>query len=276
MNTRSASSRVSSELSIVESVAPIGFGPPLHVHHDEHEAFYVLEGELDITCGGERFRAASGFAFLPRGVAHTFRVAGDRPARFLTVASPGRFEGFFRSVGRPAEGPGLPPREEVDIAGLREVGERFNVEIVGPPLGAGDRRTGVPSGVLAADLLHDPGIRGFGIDPAACGDLGGEQLAGLPVELGLARRARSSAGPGRQAALPLHAVPDDLRQPVHAPSGQLLLGEPVTPRPRLDGRRHVCAQRPLDLRQLPLAGHAAERVACPLERERHLQPALEG
>jgi mannose-6-phosphate isomerase-like protein (cupin superfamily) len=139
MTIKAAAATTGGELTLIESVAPVGFGPPLHVHHDEHEAFYVLEGELEVVCGAERYRAAAGaFAFLPRGVAHTFLVAGDRPARFLSISSPGGFEGFFRGVGRPAEAPALPPREPVDIARLREVGERFNVEIVGPPLGAGD------------------------------------------------------------------------------------------------------------------------------------------
>ena len=53
-------------------------------------------------------RGPGAFAFLPRGIAHTFRVVGDRPARFLTIAAPGGLEGFFRDAGRPAAGPGLP------------------------------------------------------------------------------------------------------------------------------------------------------------------------
>ena len=82
----------------------------MHVHHDEHEAFYVLEGELDVACGDERYRAPAGsFTFLPRGVAHTFRVVGDAPARLLTFGLPGGMEGFFRDAGRSADGPGLPP-----------------------------------------------------------------------------------------------------------------------------------------------------------------------
>ncbi len=124
------------DLCVIETTAPIGHGPPLHVHHDEHEAFYVIEGRLDVVCGGERYVAEAGaFAFLPRGIAHTFRVIGERPARFLTIGVPGGVEGFFRGAGRPAEGPGLPPAAPVDVALLKEVSEQFNAEIVGPPLG---------------------------------------------------------------------------------------------------------------------------------------------
>src|SRR5262249_6344968 len=44
-------------LGRIEPTAPAGHGPPLHVHHDEHEAFYVLAGTLEVQCGDERYRA---------------------------------------------------------------------------------------------------------------------------------------------------------------------------------------------------------------------------
>ena len=133
MTVRAAAAATGGELTLLETTAPVGHGPPLHVHHDEHEAFYVLEGELEIACGSERYRAGVGaFAFLPSGIAHTFRAIED--SRVLTIAVPGGFEGFFRGVGRPAEGPAMPPPSEVDIAALRQVAGRFNTEFVGPPL----------------------------------------------------------------------------------------------------------------------------------------------
>jgi quercetin dioxygenase-like cupin family protein len=122
------------ELFLMETHVPAGFSPPLHVHHDEHEAFYVLEGELDIVCGAERYRAGAGaFAFLPSGIAHTFRVIEE--ARILTIAVPGGIEGFFRGAGRPTEGPGMPPPSAPDIAAVTQIAARYNTEFVGPPLG---------------------------------------------------------------------------------------------------------------------------------------------
>jgi mannose-6-phosphate isomerase-like protein (cupin superfamily) len=138
MTFKATAATTGGDLCLIETNAPPGHGPPLHVHHDEHEAFYVLEGELEFVCGGERSRAgAGGFAFLPRGIAHTFRVVGDRPARLLTIAVPGGIEGFFRGVGRPPEGAGLPDRADVDIPLMKQVSALFNAEIVGPPLGVG-------------------------------------------------------------------------------------------------------------------------------------------
>jgi mannose-6-phosphate isomerase-like protein (cupin superfamily) len=135
MTIKAAASSTGGEFALIETLAPVGEGPPLHVHHDEHEAFYVLEGELDVACGDERHRAPAGtFAFLPRGVAHTWRVVGAVPARFLTFVAPGGLEGFFRDGGRPAEGPGLPPSAEIDVAHLANIGLRHNTEVVGPPL----------------------------------------------------------------------------------------------------------------------------------------------
>ena len=124
-------------LSLIETHSPIGHGPPLHVHHDEDEAFYVIEGALEIVCGEERYEAAEGaFAFLPRGIAHTFRVVSDVPVRMLTIAVPGGLENFFRDAGMPAEHDQLAPRSDRHREGPR-ISPRYGAEIVGPPIGAG-------------------------------------------------------------------------------------------------------------------------------------------
>lgn len=120
---------------LLESIVPPGASPPMHIHHREDEAFWVLEGTLTIVCGGRSYHAPAGsFAFLPRGVPHTFRVVSDTPARMLTLLTPGGGEEFFVEGGRPAEGSTLPERSRPDIDRLRQVAERFGSEFVGPPL----------------------------------------------------------------------------------------------------------------------------------------------
>ena len=137
MEIKASAATTDGHLSLIEARAPVGFGPALHVHHDEHEAFYVLEGELELICGGERTTAGPGaFAFLPRGIAHTFRVIGDRPVRMLSIGIPGGLERFFREAGRPAETTDLPPELPVDVAALGPIATRHNLEFVGPPLAA--------------------------------------------------------------------------------------------------------------------------------------------
>lgn len=120
---------------LLEAQLAPGFSPPLHVHRAEDESFYVLEGELTMRCGDRMFAAPAGaFVFLPRGVPHSFVVEGDRPARMLTLLTPGGGEGFFIDGGRPAEGDGLPPAAPLDIEALKRVSSRYKADIVGPPL----------------------------------------------------------------------------------------------------------------------------------------------
>jgi mannose-6-phosphate isomerase-like protein (cupin superfamily) len=70
-------------------------GAPPHIHEREDEAFYVLEGDITVHCGGEHFPAPQGsFVFLPRGVVHDWDVDGER-ARVLILAVPGGFDKFL-------------------------------------------------------------------------------------------------------------------------------------------------------------------------------------
>jgi quercetin dioxygenase-like cupin family protein len=123
---------------LVESWIPAGSSPPLHVHHNEDEAFYVLEGTVRFRSAGRDIVAGPGsFVFLPRDVPHTFVVEGGEDARMLTLLSPGGGERFFLKGGRTPEGPGLPPPGPPDVARLQEVAPRFGNEILGPPLTPG-------------------------------------------------------------------------------------------------------------------------------------------
>ena len=70
-------------------------GAPPHVHEREDEAMYVLEGEISVRCGDDRWRASQGaFVFMPRGEEHEWDVVGDR-AIVLIIASPGGLEEFL-------------------------------------------------------------------------------------------------------------------------------------------------------------------------------------
>jgi quercetin dioxygenase-like cupin family protein len=103
---------------LVETAIPRGHSAPLHIHHEEDEAFYVLTGVVDFVCEGERFRAERGsFVYLPRGMPHSFLGVSDEAARVLVLMVPAGLEQAF----------GDPER-------FGEVFERRNVEIVGPPL----------------------------------------------------------------------------------------------------------------------------------------------
>jgi quercetin dioxygenase-like cupin family protein len=125
------------EFGMLEIVVPPGLGSPWHVHPEEDEWFYVLDGNLTFHVGGTRFDLTTGgFAFGPKGVPHTFIGAGPNPTRALVGFSPMQFEGFMREVGRPAPERVLPPVPSgppPEIEKLAPVAKRNGFIILGPP-----------------------------------------------------------------------------------------------------------------------------------------------
>jgi quercetin dioxygenase-like cupin family protein len=113
---------------------PRGTAPPLHVHHNEDEAFYILDGEVTVLVGDERIDLRTGdYCFAPRGIRHAWIVRSER-ARMLVTLSPAGLEQAFVSLGvpvadgeRPAE-PVLPAPDE-----LIRLFAGYGVEILGPP-----------------------------------------------------------------------------------------------------------------------------------------------
>jgi len=141
MTIKATAASTNGAFGLIESYIAPGFSPPLHVHHREDEAFWVLGGEVTMQCGDRTFRAGPGsFVFLPRDVPHSFVVEGDAPARMLTLLTPGGGEQLFIDGGRPAEHDGLPPATSPDIDALKRVSERYGAEIVGPPMTAATRK----------------------------------------------------------------------------------------------------------------------------------------
>src|SRR3954454_18760473 len=83
--------------SIIEIVA--GRVLEAHVHDDEDDAFYILEGELTFAFPDEDVVAGPGaFVLVPPGVEHGFRNDGEVPVRMLNIHAPG---GFDRRIGLP-------------------------------------------------------------------------------------------------------------------------------------------------------------------------------
>jgi mannose-6-phosphate isomerase-like protein (cupin superfamily) len=96
--------------SLLEQLAPPGFGPPLHVHHREDEPFLVLEGRVRFRCGDQEFLVeGGGYVFLPKGIPHTFRIEGSTSARLMQMTLPPGFERVVQEIGVPAPVRRLPP-----------------------------------------------------------------------------------------------------------------------------------------------------------------------
>ena len=68
-----------------------------HVHQDEDDAFYIVDGEMTFIFGGEEVVATPGtFVLVPPGLEHGFRNDGTRPVRMLNIHAPA---GFDRRIG---------------------------------------------------------------------------------------------------------------------------------------------------------------------------------
>jgi mannose-6-phosphate isomerase-like protein (cupin superfamily) len=105
---------------------------PLHVHANEDEALYVLEGEILVHIDGSDHRVGPrGVAVAPRGVPHAFLVT-SLTTRVLTLQTPGSTESFYRGASEPASA-------DIEAAGpvvfgrVREAAERCGgMEVLGP------------------------------------------------------------------------------------------------------------------------------------------------
>jgi mannose-6-phosphate isomerase-like protein (cupin superfamily) len=106
---------------------PTDFGPPMHVHSDAAEAFYVLDGEYLMFIDEHQERCPPGtFVYVPRGVAHTFRVVSATPGRKLNLFTPAAMVGFFEDLSA-AEADGTATPDVLD-----EIATRHSMNVVGP------------------------------------------------------------------------------------------------------------------------------------------------
>jgi quercetin dioxygenase-like cupin family protein len=120
--------QTSGRLTVFEVTVAPGDGPPLHVHANEDEAWYVLEGELRFRLGAEVHVAPRGsFVFAPCGVPHSFHNVGEVAARLLTLFTPSGMETFFDRFAA------LPPGSANQHA-FRSLGAEAGMDVVGPPL----------------------------------------------------------------------------------------------------------------------------------------------
>jgi len=117
-------------MSIVESLSPIGSGPPRHVHDREDETFVLLRGACDFWVDGKTFTRQQGdTVFIPRGTEHTFRAVGPVASWHIVILTPGGFEAFFREM---ADGQFRIPQ---DMQAINISAGRHNLRFTGPPLG---------------------------------------------------------------------------------------------------------------------------------------------
>jgi DNA-binding transcriptional MerR regulator len=117
-----------------------GGGPP-HLHYDQDEWIYVIEGEVQARVGDKTFHLGAGESvFLPRKVAHLWGTVGGKAGKIINVYQPaGKMEEFFRAIGKPFEH--LPTLEQVlnktyteqQVRAMNELFDEHGMDLVGPP-----------------------------------------------------------------------------------------------------------------------------------------------
>ena len=126
VNFKVTASETGSGLLVLENVFHTKGGPPRHLHHEQDEWFYALEGAFTLEVGDQRFSLKPGDSVLaPRGVPHVWAFTGTGTGRMLVTFAPaGRMEAFFREV---TKANAMPPEDPA-------LWEAHGMTLVGPPL----------------------------------------------------------------------------------------------------------------------------------------------
>ena len=119
------------KFALIEAVARRGNDPPPHIHHREEETFYVLEGEMTFSVGGQTIKATPGtMVCLPRDLAHSFVIDSEQ-VRMLILLTPAGFEGWFKEFSVPAQAMTLPPADEPgyrDVRRMLDTASQYGIE----------------------------------------------------------------------------------------------------------------------------------------------------
>lgn len=126
MSVKATGEQTGRAFSLLEAEEPARFGPPLHIHHDAAEAFYVLEGEYLIFLEDREVSCPAGsFVFIPAGTPHGFRV-GNTASRKLNFYTPAAMVGYFDELSAATK------KGQVQPEVLSEIALRYSMEVVGP------------------------------------------------------------------------------------------------------------------------------------------------
>ena len=126
MSLKASAEDTADAFALLEAEEPPNFGPPMHLHRDAAEAFYVVSGAYHIYIEDvERLCPAGSFIFVPAGVPHGFRV-GDVPSRKLNLYVPAAMVGYFDELSEAVA------TGEIEADALADLAERYGMEVIGP------------------------------------------------------------------------------------------------------------------------------------------------
>ncbi len=138
LNFKALTSETGGQFWALEGLADAHMAVPLHAHTLEDEIWFVLDGEIEFTIGGEKRLGGPGtFAYIPRNVPHTFRVLSST-AHWFGFGLGGRLDQWFFETGAPAASLSLPPAppappDEKAIQALVASLEAYGTQTLGLP-----------------------------------------------------------------------------------------------------------------------------------------------
>jgi quercetin dioxygenase-like cupin family protein len=129
------SAETDNRLILLEVRTVPGAEPPPHLHYDQDEVFYILEGEIEVYCMGQVRIARTGeTVFLPRKHAHAFYFLS--PIRFLALAQPGGLDGYFETMSNPSTSMEIPATAttyaDSDPAEAIALAAKYGVKMLSP------------------------------------------------------------------------------------------------------------------------------------------------
>jgi quercetin dioxygenase-like cupin family protein len=121
--------------SLLEMTGASGDMPPLHVHHEEDETFYVLEGEVEVhVAGRDPVTVVPGRACCaPRGIPHAYKVVSSGSSRWLVALTGTSFARLVRDASVPAQTATLPVDPQFDPEEIDAISTRHGIDLLGPP-----------------------------------------------------------------------------------------------------------------------------------------------
>jgi quercetin dioxygenase-like cupin family protein len=122
-------------VSAFESAPAAGEGPPLHVHTDDNEVLVFLDAPFRLKTEDVVQNAPPGsFAFIPKGIPHTWQNIGESPGRvlFMFLPSAAGMEEFFERFAGDGVGQASPAETFATLA------EAAGMKVAGPPLAESD------------------------------------------------------------------------------------------------------------------------------------------
>jgi mannose-6-phosphate isomerase-like protein (cupin superfamily) len=129
---RFASGQTDGLLALAEvRLPPLTPGPSLHVHANEDEMFFVLDGMMTVQVGDQLHEvAAGGLAWGARGTPHAFANRAKTPMRIVIMWLPGGAEGLFQEMRDYLQSVDGDPDQQV----VAELQARYGCAHVGPQI----------------------------------------------------------------------------------------------------------------------------------------------